>query len=136
MSKRVEEALKKHKEGYNCAQCVACSFLDKIGIEEDLAFRMTEGFGAGLGGMKGTCGALTGAGAVFGLVNSTGTQGPGSKGSTYQMSKELMRRFEEKNGSTVCCELKGIRTKQILRSCDGCIQDAVEIAEDILEGNE
>ena len=47
-----------------------------------------------------------------------------------------MRRFEEKNGSVFCRELKGKDTGVVLRSCAGCIEDAAEIAEDILKTGE
>lgn len=36
--------------------------------------------------------------------------------------------FREKNGSTVCKELKGIESGKVLRSCPGCIEDMVRIA--------
>jgi len=43
-----------------------------------------------------------------------------------------MNRFAEKNKSTCCGELKGVGTGTVLRSCQGCIEDAVEIAADVL----
>lgn len=49
------------------------------------------------------------------------------------MSRKLSDRFREKNGSVICKELKGIETGEMLRSCPGCVEDAAEILEDILE---
>ena len=37
--------------------------------------------------------------------------------------------FRTKNQSVICRELKGVDTGTVLRSCDGCIEDAVRIAE-------
>ena len=68
---RIEKALENHKKGYNCSQSVACAFCDKVGIEEKVMFQMMEAFGLGGGDMCGTCGAVAGAAAIIGMVNST-----------------------------------------------------------------
>ena len=54
---RVALAMAYHDRGFNCAQAVACAYCDKAGIDEKTMFQLTEGFGLGMGGMKGTCGA-------------------------------------------------------------------------------
>jgi len=132
MDTRVEQALENHKNGYNCAQAVACTYCDIAGIDEDLMFKMIEGFGAGMGSMECTCGAVSGAIALAGMKNSNGSDNPTSKAGTYQISKEILKKFEKMNGSVICRELKGIDTKKVLRSCDGCIRDAAGIIEEIL----
>lgn len=133
MSKR-EEAVRRHKQGYNCAQAVACCYCEEMGIDERTVFEFMEGFGLGMGGMEATCGAVSGAVAVMGRLNSTGNLGkPDSKGATYQLTRELVRRFRIKNQSTVCRELKGMTTGTMIRSCQGCIEDSVKILEDILD---
>ena len=33
----------------------------------------------------------------------------------------------------MCRELKGVETGQVLRTCRGCVEDAAEILEEILE---
>jgi len=136
MDTRVEQALEKHKKGYNCAQAVACTYCDLADIDEDLMFKMIEGFGSGMGSMECTCGAVSGAIALAGMKNSNGSDNPTSKAETYQLSKEILKKFEEMNGTVICKELKGIDTKKVLRTCDGCIRDAVEIVEEILFGND
>ena len=47
-----------------------------------------------------------------------------------------MKEFQEKNSSVVCEELKGVETGNVLRSCGGCIKDAVLLAGRILYGEE
>lgn len=136
MKSRIEQTIENHKKGYNCAQALACSYCDLVGMDEDAMFRMTEGFGAGMGGMECTCGAVSGAVALAGLKNSRGAEQTKSKGSTYKLSKEVVRRFREKNGSVVCRELKGVGTGQVLRSCDGCIEDAARLVEELLFAEE
>lgn len=126
---RQEQALKLHNEGYNCAQCVACVFNDILNEDERLLFRMTEAFGAGMGCTK-TCGAVTAMGVVIGLLTSDGNmEKPATKGKSYRLMRESIKEFEEKNKSVICRELKGIDTGKVLRSCNGCIADAVEILE-------
>ena len=72
MGKYAEKALELHAKGYNCAQAVACAFSDQVDMDEDQLFKVMEGFGAGMGGMHGTCGAISGAVAIVGLMNSKG----------------------------------------------------------------
>ena len=63
---------------------------------------MSEGFGAGMGDMERTCGALSGAVMLAGLKRSDGDlEAPKTKGKTYQLSKEITKLFAEKCGSAV-----------------------------------
>ena len=85
-------------------------------------------------GMTETCGAISGAVAIMGFVMSDGMENPKTKGQTYKLSREIAKRFGEKNTTTVCGTLKGVGSDQgPLRSCPGCIDDAVEIACDVLK---
>lgn len=129
-----EEAIALHDQKYNCAQAVACAFAEEAGIDKETLFRACEGFGLGMGGMGCTCGAVSGAVMLAGFMNSDGAlKAPQTKADTYRLSKEIARRFEDRNGSLVCRELKGIETGTPLRSCPGCIEDAVEIVQDVLK---
>lgn len=136
MEHLVDIATQKHKSGYNCCQAVACAFSEELGLDENIVFRMAEGFGAGMGGMQATCGAVTGAVMLAGLKNSQGIDNIGTKGGTYQLSKEIIAEFEKMNGSSICKDLKGLETKKMLRSCSGCIEDAVRIAQKVVFGQE
>ncbi len=132
MSSRVEEAVKRHDKGYNCCQAVACALAEELGYDEQLIFQAGEGFGAGMGGMQCTCGALSGAVMAAGMKNSRMNGETLTKGSTYLLSKQMANKFQEKNGSVICKELKGLESGKVLRSCQGCIEDAVQIAEEVL----
>ncbi|MGI6590521.1 MAG: C-GCAxxG-C-C family protein [Eggerthellaceae bacterium] len=129
----VERALAMHARGYNCAQCVACALADYTDADADTLFRLMEGFGGGMGGFTETCGAISGGIAVLGNRLSGGMDHPHTKGDTYQFARELVSRFREQNGSTLCPELKGLTGGPVLRSCDGCIVDAVDLTLDLLE---
>ncbi len=133
METRIEETIKKHDKGYNCAQAVACTYSDLVGIDEKTIFKLTEALGLGMGGMEGTCGAVSGACILAGLKNSSGnTDKPDSKADTYKISREILNKFKEQNGSVVCRELKGVDTGKPLRSCGDCIKDAAKIAEKVV----
>lgn len=133
MDSKAKKALDFHKRGYNCAQAVACSFCDEFGIDEETAFRMSEGFGFGMGIMD-MCGAVTGMTMVIGMENSVGNPENGklTKADTYKKVKEYMGKFKEKNGTYYCRELKGIEKGTPVVSCDQCIADAVTLAEEYL----
>lgn len=100
-------------------------------------FKMTEGLGLGMGGMEGTCGAVTGACILAGMKNSTANLDmPNSKVNTYKLSREIVESFNVKNGSVICKELKGVQTGKMLRSCHGCIMDAAGLVEKIIFDSE
>ena len=127
IQKRIARANALHESGCNCAQAVVCAFSDVLGEDESTLFRVSEAFGLGMGRMD-TCGAVTGMYMVTGLAMSSGGTDQGiTKGATLKKTKELGDAFAAKNGSMVCRELKGVGTGKTLRSCPGCIEDAVRI---------
>ena len=133
MGELAEKAVANHKKKYNCAQAVACAFCDKLGRDEKEVFELMEAFGLGMGTM-GTCGAVSAMAAVVGMVESDGAlDAPKTKKESYKSMKALTEKFKEKNGTVVCKELKGVETKKVIRSCDGCVQDAAELLEEYLE---
>jgi C_GCAxxG_C_C family probable redox protein len=129
---KVEKALAYHKKGFNCAQAVACVFAGELGIDEKTAFRLSEAYGLGMGAMD-TCGAVTAMAMVTGMKESDGNlDSPGTKKICYKKTKQMIDEFMKMNGSVNCRELKGVGTGKPLRSCDGCIEDAVVILERFL----
>ena len=133
MKTRVEETIGRHDKGYNCAQAVACTYCDLVGVDEETMFKMTEALGLGMGGMEGTCGAITGACVLAGMKNSTGNlEKPNSKGASYKLSRQIVEEFKNQNGATQCRDLKGVDTGKVLRACPDCIRDAARIAESVL----
>ena len=128
-----ELAISYHDKKYNCAQAVVCAFSEEINMDSKSLFKITEGFGLGMGGAKSTCGALTGAIILAGLKNSDGNlDSPRTKADTYRISKELQQKFEAKAGATLCKDLKGMESGVALRSCNDCIKDGVEVVQEVL----
>lgn len=133
MISRKEETITRHKKGYNCAQAVACTYCDLVGMDEETMFKATEALGGGLGTMEGTCGAVVGACVVAGLCNSTGNlEKPDSKAATGKLSREISRRFMERNQTVTCKVLKGVGTGEMIRTCPDCIRDAAEFLEQVV----
>lgn len=134
---RIDETIKRHDKGYNCAQAIACTYCDLVGMDEETMFKVAEGLGLGVGCMEGSCGAVTGACLLAGCKNSTGNlDKPNSKASTYKLSREIMQKFKEKNSTTTCKVLKGVETGKLLRTCPDCIRDAAAIVEEVLFSEE
>ena len=96
---RKEQAINLHKQGFNCAQSVVCSFCNVMGADPVEAFRMSEALGFGMGTM-GTCGAVSAMAMAAGLKISDGNlDHPGTKRECYQMMQTLIKEFTDKNGS-------------------------------------
>ncbi len=131
--KKTMEALTLHKKGFNCAQAVLIPFAEELGLTKEQAMRISEGFGAGMGACKLTCGALSAAIMVAGLKNSTASLTlPNSKQSTYSICRELTEAFEKEVGSAQCFDIRGLSTKQPLKSCDECVMVGARLAERIM----
>ena len=121
METRKHIAVDKKHCGLNCAQAVLCAYADIAGIDEETAIRLAGPFGGGMGNMEGTCGAIVGAGLVLGLA---------SKGPSTKQMRQIMNKFQERNGATQCKLLKGIGTGKVLRECSDCVADAAEFLEE------
>ena len=127
-----EKAAKYFGEGkYNCCQAVICAYCEEYGIKDDDIFKLTEGFGLGMGGLKDTCGAVTGMFMAIGLHNSAGDKADPrkTKMDTYEAVRNSAKAFKEENGSIYCCELKAIINGKQVVSCDKCVEIAAEIVE-------
>ena len=123
MESRVKEAERRKACGYNCAQAVACTYCDLVGIEEETAKNLTQGFAVGMGGsMEATCGALIGAVNVLGLINKNPRK-------TMKSARKMIDAFKQQNGTVVCRELKGIDDGIVKRECIDCVKDAATLLE-------
>ena len=96
-----------------------------MGLPEQTALDIAGAYGTGMGNMEGTCGALVGAGMIVGLATK-------DRNLSRSRMKQIMTRFQERNGAIQCKLLKGIGTGAPLRECPDCVADASEFLEDIL----
>ncbi len=142
---KVEHALSLFQNGFNCSQAVFSSFAEDLGLPEEKALMIASGFGAGMGRMSRTCGAVAGAFMVLGLKEGFSSGGnKGSKEMIYRLVRELSDAFAAAHGSIECRELLGLDIstpdgyKQAADSgifrdkCPRFVQQAVEITEKML----
>ena len=127
-----EMAMAYHDKGYNCAQAVAMPFCEEMGLDAALVKKATEGFGAGMGGRTQTCGALSGAVFVAGMLNADATN-PASKMDTYKVCAKMSEDFVTHCGSGVCEVIKGLKSGPLLCSCNECIAYGVKLVEEMIQ---
>jgi len=141
---RSEKARDLFLSGYNCAQSVVLSFADDLKFSKELAQKMAAGFGGGMGKQQETCGAVTGAIMVLGLLKGEEVNNNDElKSAAYAGVKELIRDFVAIYKTTLCrdliaCDLNTpegsakFREEKIMETiCAGCVEKAVQIVEEI-----
>ena len=117
IEERAERAVTlKNSGGCNCCQAVLFALQDQSGLSDEQARTLGSGFGAGMGAMEGSCGALIAAVMTAGL-----------RGGTQRTAKQISLAFRDACGAVTCKELKGIGTGRVLCSCDNCVRNAVLI---------
>ncbi|MGH0051974.1 MAG: C-GCAxxG-C-C family protein [Sphaerochaetaceae bacterium] len=129
----VQRARAFRERGYNCAQSVACSFADVVGLDEQTLFALSEAFGGGMGGHKATCGAVSGAVLIVSLLSSGGSVEAATKQTSYHYANEIVDGFLRQNATLVCSELRGEDTGLVLRDCDLYVEDAVILLHKLLQ---
>ena len=102
-------ALKQFNEqGGNCAQSVLAAFGPECGLEETACLRVAACFGAGIGRLGLTCGAVTGACMVLGLRHGHEmAEGPAGRDKVYGHVQEFTRRFRARFRHLDCAALTG-----------------------------
>lgn len=123
-------ALTLRQQGYNCSQTMLCTFAEDFGLDQAMAYRLSEGLGGGFGGRRELCGAVNAMSLILSLHLS---KGPGtlSKHETMAGVNQAVCRFIDKNGSHCCQQLKAENDEH--RSCTDLILDCVEITEELLK---
>jgi len=145
MSRNAEHALALFSQNYNCAQSVLAACGGPLGLPRETALRVAGPFGAGIGRMGGTCGAVSGAFMAIGLKYArTGPDEDAAKEKGYALAREFAARFTQRHKSTICRELLGcdLSTPEGMRCakeqklfttlCPALVRDAVEIVDDLL----
>lgn len=93
----------------NCAQCVIASIQDVFGGIDDSVFKTAFGLAAGVGlTSKGTCGAVSGAVMVISSLRGRDREHltTGKYGKCYELSRQIVSKYEEKYGSCLCHEVQ------------------------------
>ena len=138
-------AVQKFLDGNSCSQAVLTQYCELVGLEKTSALKIASGFGAGMQ-MGKTCGALSGAYMVLGLL--LGGSGIGTSEGRREVSEaivELTRKFRERNGTTDCRDLLGCdistseglviaKEQQLFTTvCPRFVRDVSELLHEIVE---
>lgn len=142
---KADDAVEIFTRDYNCSQTVLSAYSDQFGLDREQALRVAGAFGAGMGRMCETCGAVTGAIMVIGLkYGKVKVEDEPAKEKAYALARELAREFKARNGSIVCRELLGCDLgtpegakyakdhKLHSAVCPKLVRDAAEIVERLL----
>ena len=98
-------ALEYFHQGFNCAQSGFAAFATQVGLSEEAALRFSSAFGAGLGRMRGTCGAFSGHCLVAGFCQGNLIGQPEDKERIFALTRSLADDFKAEFGTLTCREL-------------------------------
>lgn len=102
MSKQGDAAYAWFLKGYNCSQSVVAAFAPQLGLTEEMALRLSAGFGAGIGRMREVCGAFCGVVTVLSMVYADPTD-PKDKSRMYALVQEAAEQYRTRNGGSIIC---------------------------------
>ena len=143
---KVNEAVSCFNEKFNCAQAILSTYCEEFGMDKATAMKVACGFGAGMGRLQETCGAVSGAYLLFGLIyGKVDREDDPAKEKTYALVQEFSQRFEERNKTTNCRKLLGVdlingdkqtAVERVQTICPQVVRDAAEIVEQMLFSGE
>jgi C_GCAxxG_C_C family probable redox protein len=145
MKTKAEISVDTFSKGFNCAQAVLTSHAEEYGLTDDLAKKISCGFGGGMGNNGEVCGVVSGAIMLIGLKYGKYLESDNeSKANTYKLVKEYTDNFKNEFGSIICKELLGYdlskeedrvkaRDSGIFKElCPKLVRRAVELVEEVL----
>lgn len=147
MNEASTKALDYFHQGFNCAQSVFAAFADQVGMSERDALLFSSAFGAGLGRMRGTCGAFSGLCMVAGFCKGNLSGNPLEKEIIFSLTRELADSFKQEFGTLSCRELLHLdeemessarpneRTPDYYaaRPCERCVAFCAQQAQDLID---
>ena len=106
-------------QAYNCAQSTLAAYAGDFGMDMETALSLAVGFGAGMGRVQETCGAVTGAIMVLGLSSRFKKEDGRPKiNEVYAKVHRFIDEFSRTKGTVKCRELL---------NCDLCTEDGQKI---------
>jgi C_GCAxxG_C_C family probable redox protein len=140
-----DNAITAFSNGYTCSSSVFSAFAEDLGLSEDLAKKISCGFGAGVSRTGNICGAVSGAILTIGLKHGKSREGDtAANNRTRALVRQLIHEFTEKNGSVNCTGLLGYdlsdslefekaRDENLFKTrCPAYVKDAADILERLL----
>lgn len=150
IKEQVDLAVSYFEAGHNCAQSVFLAYSEILGIDINIAKKMTVSFGGGIGRMRETCGAVNAIAMLVGFKypvhNATDQK---ARTLNYQITQKAVNLFKTNHGSIMCHDLldsiseatdkspiPSLRTEEYYakRPCLRLVRDSAEIAGKMLQG--
>jgi C_GCAxxG_C_C family probable redox protein len=142
---KAEDAVALFQLGFNCTQSILSVFALDFGLDRDMARRISQGFGAGMGRTDNMCGSISAAIMVIGLrYGGIRPDDTAAKEKTYAVVREFLQEFKTLRGSVACTDLLGYnlsdpkqfadaKTHQVaMERCPVFIRAAVELVEKVV----
>jgi C_GCAxxG_C_C family probable redox protein len=140
-----QKAVQLFDNGLNCSQAILTAFGEPYGVDPESAKKLGRPWGGGVGRTGQICGAVTGAVALLGYAQNGAQDEAEARNDICASIQEIIRRFEERNGSSVCRELLGadFSTKEgqrrikeemlVKKLCPKFVEDAGAILAELLK---
>ena len=149
MNEASTKALDYFHRGFNCAQSVFAALAEQVGMSERDALLFSSAFGAGLGRMRGTCGAFSGLCMVAGFCKGNLSGTPEEKEIIFSLTRKLADDFKAEFGTLSCRELLHLDEEMedsarpsdrtaayyAARPCERCVAFCAAKAQDLISGN-
>lgn len=142
----VDNAVQCFSNGFNCSQAILSAYCEQLGLDKETALKIACPFGAGMGRMSETCGAVSGAFMLIGLkYGKYLPEDNEAKEKSYALVKEFTEKFNSIHGSINCRDLlkydmknpedlQAIKEKGLWdKVCPMFIRDTAHIIEELLE---
>jgi len=142
---KAEDAVALFQQGFNCTQSILSVFAPDFGLDREMAHRISQGFGAGMGRTDNICGSLSAAITVIGLrYGGIRPDDTAAKEKTYAVVREFLQEFKTLYGSVACTDLLGYnlsdpkqfadaKTHHVaMEQCPVFIRVAVELVEKVV----
>lgn len=149
IEERIKIAVSYFESGHNCAQAVFLAYCDILGMDANIAKKMTVSFGGGIGRMRETCGAINAIAMLTGFKYPVpDTKDQEARTRNYTMVQKATNIFKKNHGTILCRELleahtsidtnpvPSIRDNEYYskRPCIKIVAEAAEIAGKMLKG--
>lgn len=140
MNTKKDKAIKEFYSTSNCAQAVLTSFAQELQVDESVLTKIASGFGAGMGRLQKTCGAVTGGMMVIGLKK----EGELDKDEIYKLVNKFESNFKAIHKVADCSALLGcdlntdegqihFHEHDLKDSvCSNCVKNSIDILEHLL----
>ena len=146
-TKHEKKAMELFKSGRNCSQSVLVAFADETDLDMELSLKLASSFGAGMGGLRSVCGAVSAMLMVVGIKQGfTDVKDKDGKAAHYKLIQEMTDKFQAQAGSIICKDLLSLKDKSDIpvisertekyyteRPCERLVGLAARIIDEYLE---